>query len=991
MRNGLLFFIALSTSVFAQTNPDLPNPALLTEKYLQEISKREIGQTSFAVQEYQYYRSSARAGGASPQAESTNAQNRDIQESDVFKLGKKGKKELFLLNRYRGFQVVSFEDGIEKPKIIGRFPVYNNWNSEMYFLEEENKVLVVNTEWTYSSNLWKTNYSTLLYLIDVSNSAEPKIIQESTIPGYLEQSRMVGDVLYTITNSGNWNEMKAQITSVKLSGTAMTQIDSAELHGKDRWVRTMNVVKEGEKYLVVSTLSNWQGQGDLVNVHDITSPSGNIEKIFTAKARGQITERSQTFFHKNHLFAISNYQENQQSRLRVSVEAYPIAKTDEIVISKDNMRLSVGDTNGLNASLQDVRVSGNMLYVFWVPANNIDPFDLFDISEPSKGLKHLGQLQFDGWISKAFPLEINDKKFVLGLGWIVPATSENGRRYPQAKLFEIKNNNGVVKHEVVASLTLDSADIWASLNDQDKMFEIIQETPGVYNIMFPVTFTKNWKSGAKIVTADLNSATIEEGASIVADQGWLSRIFVNKEVRAVNSFSDLSLETFDQNHIASKGIAKAVSILELARNIIDFKAISNTKGMQIIEGEKAVEIRFVALDNADAEKNEVSELITIPGKYHWHKIHDGKLSVITAIHKKVNTSGLNSYEYDQFEKANLTVVDLVTSNLSTNQIDLTQAENQRTWFNLDVTSTKKFDIFTIGNELFKLNVNGASLDKLTVAEECRYFFNAKSNPVSLNSVGDDVYASTSFEISASKQDVQMNGTNGRIIVPRPQVTYKMPFVKKLGFTSDSVTCSSSINVPGTPVLVSDKFMVTDQIGNRYFGPRSIHFEYVGGGRGFYPYRNSSKTFSLKFNTDKQVEMVDILDKDITAGLFNDGFVTYSLEESRLDFWRLGADGEFLSKPQYLDYSGNTNTSIITLRSFNNKNFIFMKNEKKVDLYEILKNKKVSKVNVTSAYDLNKADGSAEFVFAIDAIEASPDLSKIFISQGLYGITELFLK
>src|SRR3712207_8482362 len=53
---------------------------------------------------------------------------------------------------------------------------------------------------------------------------------------------------------------------------------------------------------------------------------------------------------------------------------------------------SVGDTNGLHASLQDVRVSADLLYAFWVPANNIDPFDLFDISEP-RSEEHTSELQ----------------------------------------------------------------------------------------------------------------------------------------------------------------------------------------------------------------------------------------------------------------------------------------------------------------------------------------------------------------------------------------------------------------------------------------------------------------------------------------------------------------------------------------------------------------------------------------------------------------------
>src|SRR5207248_2394162 len=60
--------------------------------------------------------------------------------------------------------------------------------------------------------------------------------------------------------------------------------------------------------------------------------------------------------------------------------------------------VTVGDTTGLSARLQDVRYVGNLLYVFWVPHNQIDPFDLFDISAPQNGVKYLSRLQFDGWI-----------------------------------------------------------------------------------------------------------------------------------------------------------------------------------------------------------------------------------------------------------------------------------------------------------------------------------------------------------------------------------------------------------------------------------------------------------------------------------------------------------------------------------------------------------------------------------------------------------------
>lgn len=979
MKIAWILSLLVSSSLYAQINPDLPEASTLTKAYLEELSKREVGQSKFVVKTENFYRPQSSPAGRGAQQQQEQSDSRDIQESDVFKLGKKGQKELFLLNRYRGFQVVSFKDGLENPKIIGRFPVYNNWSSEMYFLEKEEKVLVVNTEWSFSQNYWQTNYNTILYLIDVANSSEPKIIKEITVPGYLQESRMVGDVLYTITNNGAWNEMKAQITSVKLNGNTFSTIDRKELHSESRWVRTMNVVKEGSKYFVISTLSNWNAQGDLVNVHDITSDKGQIEKVFTAKARGQISERSQTFFHKNHLFAVSNYMPTDNGRMRVSVEAFPVAKSTAIVESKENMRVSVGDTTGQHASLQDVRVSGDLLYAFWVPANNIDPFDLFDISEPSKGIKHLGQLQFDGWISKAFPIEHDNKKFVLGLGWIVPTTSENNRRFPQAKLFEIKKVNNTFKHEVVASLTLDSDDVWASLNDQDKYFEILQETPGVYNILFPVTFSKTWKSGAKIVTADLGKNALSEGASIVGDQGWLNRVFVNREVRAINTFSDMSLETFNQDDVASNGIAKTVSVLELARNIIDFHVINDKEAIQIISHDKKVELRQVDLLKADSEKSEAISAQSVAGNYQWHKVKNNKVFIITSTNKVVRRNNQN-YEWndESFDYATLHVVDLNSGAVNSERIDVVRnASEQYYWFNLKNTSSEKHELFTIGKQFFKLDKN--SLVPLEIAADCRYFFETKEREFSLQTVGKDIFVFNTFTVTPK------DGLTTRM------ATYSMPFMKQLHIDGNQISCGTAMNVPGRPVLIENNFLVTSDTESYHFYPRGINYDYISVDRYFPGYGQTSQTFSLKMTSARTAELVDILKKDITSGLFLNGFVTYAPAESRIDIWTLNAAGELVSKPQYLDYADTRNTSLITVKQFQGRNFLFMKNEKNVDLYELTNNKKLAKLNVTSEFDLNENDGSAEFIFAMEEIAASKDLSRFYISQGHYGLSEIIIK
>lgn len=969
---SLFFSLAVSAQVL---NPDLPHSSLLTKKYLEQLSKREVGQDKFVIKTRNYRMMPMARGAAN--AEGAGGGARDIQESDVFKLGKKDKKELFLLNRYRGFQIVSFDKGLEQPRIVGRFPIYNNWNSEMYFIESLDQVVVINTEWTYQTNRWETNYNTTLYLIDVSRSEQPKLITQTSLQGYLQESRMVGDVLYAITNNGNWSEMKAEVTSVKIEKDSIETVDKEELHGPQGWVGSMNVVKEGAKYFIISTLTKWGNVGDSVNVHDITSEKGQIEKLFTAKARGQVRERSETFIHKDHLFIVSNYRANESSPLRVSVEAMPMKKNTSIVVSAENMRVSVGDTNGLHASLQDVRVSGDLLYAFWVPANNIDPFELFDISEPSKGIKHLGQLQFEGWISKAFPLEHQNKKYVLGLGWIVPATSETNKRYPQAKLFEIKQDGTNIKHEVVASLTISSEEMWASLNDLDKFFEMIEEAPGIYNILFPVTFRKNWQSGGKMISVNLNDKTILEGANIVADQSWLSRVFVNKEIHAINAFSYLSLATFDQQDLVGTNVAKTVSVLELARNIIDFKILPGQMGLQIINSDKKVELRHVSLDLADAEKNQVINTMVMKGNYHWHAMKKNKLYIITSVNKTVER-GSDDYRYqtEVFDSAFLNVVDLKTLVNNVQKIDLTRTRDENSYYNFNPQSVgvDDLEVITIGDEFFRLRED--SLVKLNVEEGCHYFFNSELNSLKIKMIGKDLYAYNTFKIIP---------TDGVRSDDRAENNYAMPFMKKLSLSDDKLLCTASINIPGEPVMVDENFVVAKEAVSYPFHRFAYGYSH------YHPRPNgNTKTFSLKLNSE-EATMVDILNKEISSGIFEGGFVTYTPSESRVDLWNLLPTGEFYSRPEYLDFQNSTNTSLISIQKFNNRNFIFMKNNQKVDLFEIGKSKKIVKVPVTSPFDQNVTDGSAEYIFAIENMEANDDLSRIFISQGHHGVTEIILK
>lgn len=1003
----LLLMIVCFNSFAQQGNPDLPDSSKLTKLYLEAISKREAGQTEFAVKEEMHFRPTrASSPGNARSAGPADMEDRQIQESDVFKLGKDGKKELFLLNSFRGFQVISFKDGIEQAKVLSRFPIFNQYDSEMYYVPKKDTVVVINTEWKNIRGRHQNSYyETSVYVLNVKDSNKPFLASQTKVKGRLNKSRMVGDVLYLITSNGNYRNVKSSLTSLKFdSSFKATKVDQVNLNSNDRFMRTMNVVKVDGKFYVIATSTNWRTQGDTVNLYDITSDQGKVVKILTAKAKGRISEKSQSFIHKDHLIMVSNYRtdsNNRRSISRIAIEAVEVKKSIQTQVADAKHRVTIGDTNGLSARLQDVRVSGDLLYTFWVPANMVDPLDLFDISNPKDGIKHLGQLQFPGWISKAFPLTYNNEKYIVGLGTIVPAVNnEENRRYPQAKLFKIEKNGNSYSYKIVSSVTLESKRVWSNLNGQDKLFEFISVDEGQFQILFPAYFGELGKQGAQIVNLNMKTAVLSEGAKVLGEQSWLKRVFANKELLTLNAFSNMSLAVFEQSKTNGTGVAQAVKVLELARNIIDFKKINSTQGVQIVlKDNEKMELRLVDLSKSDSEKHEIAKLIKLKGQYKWHVFKGNKLHIVTATFKKKrmsSTSGNRTYTYERdfLDTLKLSVFDKETLNLTAqNSIMMTQTVDQILKYETNISehSSSNEILLKMKNKLFTLLNN--NLVNVSVDNSCQYFFVNKSNKMRMKSIGNNLYAFNAFQVKPID-----GGRSGRIPTPGPtrrpipytgKVNYYLPFVKLLTLSGNQLTCSKSINVAGVPVSEQNGFLVaTDMTSGRFYPMHGGHIRY-NYGMPFRPYswNSKKKTYTQKLNLQTSTaELKSILNKDLSRGLFGNKLVTFKSEgsEHRLDYWTVTNDGYFVSRPYYLNENGTALTSLITIKSVAGRDLVFIKKNKLVDIYELTTAGGMKKLHATSTFDQNAKDGSAEYIFNIKDISIIDDQT-IAISQGNYGV------
>jgi hypothetical protein len=732
--------VALTASCTRPAGQDLldhsvPNPVPTNPADLESQLTRYIGQTEFANIGYNY-RNSLEGGSPADNRSMAAGAQRAVQESDIFKVGNPGSKLLFVLNNYRGLQVISFVDGADRPKLIGRVAATGNYPDDMYYDAANSRLIVLEREWYNQSGGWNQSQTSRILVYSVSEPTNPTLVQELKVEGELADSRIVGETLYVATSvwPAWWDNSsdrmgKGQIYSFQLGADQVTAVATQALNLPVSARENMNIVEvvEGERYFyyVVATLSQtgwgWWDRQSAIEVVDISSTAGEIRPLVVAAAKGQIEERSSTLIKNNTLIAVSQYNvagDDWRGTRRVAVETFNLpTEASEILseteaafrkmwIERERTRIpdglseeqhlhnlindqnlgiagrfvrktngslekliadhtvTTGDTTGLSADVQDVRFDGNLLYVFWVPANMVDPLDVFDISNPQAGARFLKRELFEGWIERSVPVTYQGRSFILGLGWLIPAeNNENQRRAPQAMLFEITPRGQSVAIDTVAQITLSSANSWAEFNGQDKNVEVRFNGDGTGAFLFEIsgwTQAGGYTSGGKLLGFDLNAAIagnvdqiFREGALLSANSDWLRRVFTNPEIEKINTLSDRTLGVFDATTRAvgaADATLNAIATLELARDIRGYETIGD-QGLQIVDnGTEGTELRLVHIAKADSELVDAKGRLTLEGNYGSHLVDASASRIFIVASTNANTTddeGNVTYETTQ--------------------------------------------------------------------------------------------------------------------------------------------------------------------------------------------------------------------------------------------------------------------------------------------------------------------------------------------------------
>ena len=381
------------------------------------------------------------SGSAADHAE-TNTQTQGVDEGDIIKTD----------NRYIYF-VGSDGSGNKKLKIIDTHTmtaVYNSylydengdiiWVSDMYL--KDNILVAVCAKKaaynTYASSsvmidaVYSTSANTVIVSYDITNRANPKLIRRETQDGSYRSSRLIGNILYTVSQYYIRAENEETLENVcipKVSGAeiacdciylpenmgdsyiCMTALDISDNDGRISAVavlgETDNFYCSQNTFYIVADKHNYDdglklGYDTNTIINAFSLDGLNISYTATGEVKGSTAKSQYSFDEYDNVLRVATTYYN-----------YKTQKNESSVYTLDENLDVIGKLEDIanNELIKSVRYMGERAYI--VTFRNTDPLFAIDLSDP-KNPKVLGELKLPGYSAYLHPIGEN---LLLGIGY----------------------------------------------------------------------------------------------------------------------------------------------------------------------------------------------------------------------------------------------------------------------------------------------------------------------------------------------------------------------------------------------------------------------------------------------------------------------------------------------------------------------------------------------------------------------------------------------
>jgi hypothetical protein len=523
---------------------------------------------------------------------------REVEEADVVRLVG---DTLYVLNQYRGLQVVDLSSPAS-PRLVGMAPIFG-YPVEMYVRGDRAYVVVSNyyDYWFDGEDVdsLKSVRGSQIRIVDIADPTRPTVLGGIDLPGHVTDTRIVGDVLYAVSNRWAWwwgygtddYETGTYVLSIDISDPGdVRQVDELmfELSG---WTNSVHVTPRA--IYVSSSQWNSGGHGYTTRIRyvDISDPAGAIAQGDEVVLNGYIRDRWQMDEHDDVLRVVSAPPWGN---------GIPEIHTFDVGDGGTLTRLGhLALTLPRPESLTAVRFDGERGYV--VTFEQVDPLFVIDLSDPSSPLQR-GELEMPGWLDHVMPR--GDRLLALGRERV------GDELQLTVSLFDVADMDAP---ELLDRVHFGGAWNWLpdSRDNFDKLFRVLDDL-GLVLIPYRAygfdETTGYWQhaGGVQLVDFDRDGLTLQ---GLVDHPGTIRRALVH-EGRVV-TVSNESLLTVD---VSDRSAPFTLGELELARNVLDFVVLGNV-GVQLSGDWFRGDTRLVVVPLSDPDLGEAIASVRITAPY----------------------------------------------------------------------------------------------------------------------------------------------------------------------------------------------------------------------------------------------------------------------------------------------------------------------------------------------------------------------------------------
>lgn len=601
----------------------------------------------------------ADAGAApAPSTGDKTAVTRKVEETDLYRL--EGDR-LYYLNGYRGLMVFDVSD-VTKPKLLGRSPIFGQ---PVEMLVRSGVAEVVVADWYGAMADGSPFHGSIVRSLDARDPANIKVLGEAKLGGWVRDTRVVGDVLYAVSEDYGWSYgwggyygegdvaspagysgTKVIVSAVSFAGGTVKQTGRIDVPGYGGVFNvTSNAIMFAHDVVADPSkpYSEPTGKTELMYV-DISDPAGSIKQRGSIQVNGRVQGWGADNGRWNLDFADEKYAHTigcGNTWCGGAGSTFVLATVDfqNPDAPKLASELSIaGSAWTPTARFVDGRMylSPSSGYYYYDGSGTAKtPIQIYDTSDPAAP-KLAGSTDITGAVWLFMPS--GNKLFALGNDY-----APTGPYYDSSKVsLRYLDVTDASKPYVIGTSTFGEGWAWTPAAGTFKAFTK-DDKQGLVVLPFSGWSSKSYSYQNGLQLIEFTDTSIKT-AGTAKTKGWVERgIFVKGKLV---SLSDTALSVVDY---ADRYAPKTIAELTLARNVVHAQpqgtTIAQLSSDWYDNDLTKSELRVLPIGDAEEKKSLDGALASVSlDGYNARVFRNGDMAyVVTDVREKVSCAGKPGY------------------------------------------------------------------------------------------------------------------------------------------------------------------------------------------------------------------------------------------------------------------------------------------------------------------------------------------------------------